>query len=102
MLTPKRILKPSRRLTVKCERCGYVSFDYNDSCPSCGFDLQVLRDKLGIYWEKPDTDFNKLFDEPPSVSTVESSTQEAESAYDDDTELDFGSDDEEFEFSLDD
>jgi hypothetical protein len=57
---------------------------------------------LGIYWEKPDTDFHKLFDEPPSVSTVGLSTQEEDSVYDDDTELDFGSDDEEFEFSLDD
>lgn len=87
---------------MKCERCGYVSFDHNDACPACGVDLQVLRNKLGIYWEKPDVDFHKLFQEPQQFDTVDSSTEPDSSLHEDDAEIDFSGDEEEFEFSLDD
>jgi len=89
-------------LNVKCESCGYVSFDYNDACPACGVDLQVLANKLGIYWKKPDVDFHKLFQDPQQFNTVDWSTQPEKPSPEDDAEIDFGSDDDGFEFSLDD
>lgn len=39
---------------MKCEKCGYTSFDHNHLCPSCGKSLEKTRDKLGIHYNPPD------------------------------------------------
>lgn len=32
---------------MKCMKCGYISFDYNDECPRCGKDLSAEKAILG-------------------------------------------------------
>ncbi len=85
---------------MRCEKCGFISFEYNNSCPSCGAGLSSLRRSMNIYWEKPETDFHKLFDETlePSVDFIDHVPTDVEEG---EAELDFGVDDD-FEFSLDD
>lgn len=83
---------------MRCEHCGFISFEHNNSCPSCGADLSSLRRRMNIYWEQPDTDFHKLFDnEPESVIEIIEPVQPAPD--EGEAELDF---DDDFEFSLDD
>ncbi|RJR48821.1 MAG: hypothetical protein C4576_07780 [Desulfobacteraceae bacterium] len=43
---------------MKCPKCSYVSFDYNQSCPKCHKDLGAEQQKLNIPAFKP---------EPPSL-----------------------------------
>jgi hypothetical protein len=38
---------------MKCPKCGYVSFDYNLSCPKCGKDISSEQGKLNIPAFKP-------------------------------------------------
>lgn len=38
---------------MKCEKCGYVSFDYLSECKKCGIDLSALRDGMGFPAVKP-------------------------------------------------
>jgi hypothetical protein len=33
---------------MKCPKCGYVSFDYNESCPKCDEDIRAERTKLNL------------------------------------------------------
>ncbi len=33
---------------MKCPKCGYVSFDYLDTCKKCGNDLTSVRAILGL------------------------------------------------------
>ena len=33
---------------MKCPKCGYVSFDYNESCPKCDEDIRAERTKLNV------------------------------------------------------
>lgn len=84
---------------MRCEHCGFISFEHNSSCPSCGADLSSLHRRMNIYWEQPDTDFHKLFDQTPEndvdfIKPVQTAPEQGEA------ELDF--DDDDFEFSLDD
>jgi hypothetical protein len=53
---------------VKCDQCGYISFDYNHACPACGNDLAVTRAKLGITYEPPEASFEDLFRIPSSTT----------------------------------
>ena len=39
---------------MKCPKCGYISFDYNDECPKCKKELSSVRGKLNLYSFKPD------------------------------------------------
>jgi hypothetical protein len=38
---------------MKCPKCGYVSFDYNLSCPKCGKDISSEQGKLNLPSFKP-------------------------------------------------
>jgi hypothetical protein len=33
---------------MKCSNCGYISFDYNQSCPKCDKDTGAERAKLNL------------------------------------------------------
>ena len=33
---------------MKCPKCGYISFDFNQICPKCNRDISAERDKLNI------------------------------------------------------
>ncbi|MEO0248933.1 MAG: hypothetical protein ABIN58_05195, partial [candidate division WOR-3 bacterium] len=33
---------------MKCPRCSFTSFDYNQACPKCGNDLSRERDLMGF------------------------------------------------------
>ena len=38
---------------MKCPKCSFVSFDFNDACPKCGKDLTPERDLMGLPSYKP-------------------------------------------------
>jgi hypothetical protein len=39
---------------MKCQKCSYTSFDYNDNCPKCGAGLADLRTLLQIIAVSPE------------------------------------------------
>ena len=39
---------------MKCPKCGYISFDYNQACPKCNKDVSLMQEKLNIPAFKPD------------------------------------------------
>lgn len=81
---------------MKCERCGYISFEHNMACPSCGSDLSETRSKLGITYEHPEANFDELFMVAPAWEET------APTTHDDDLDIDLGELDDGFEFTLDD
>jgi len=42
---------------MKCPKCGYVSFDYNESCPKCHEDIRAERAKLNLSNYRSDPPF---------------------------------------------
>ena len=38
---------------MKCPKCNFISFDYNDACPKCGKDITHERDLMGLPSYKP-------------------------------------------------
>lgn len=90
---------------LKCEKCNFVSFDYNITCPQCGQGLSKTREKLGIHYTEPTEDFDTFFgaDSGANIPIVE---KDAVMIVDDlDTEVEFTLDDvgiEEETWSLDD
>ncbi len=42
---------------MKCPKCGYISFDYNRSCPKCNEDMSTERAKLNLSDYKSDPPF---------------------------------------------
>ncbi len=42
---------------MKCPKCGYISFDYNLSCPKCNKDISSEQEKLHIPAFRPDPPF---------------------------------------------
>jgi len=42
---------------MKCPKCGYVSFDYNDNCPKCKKDISSDRDRMKLSAYKVDPPF---------------------------------------------
>lgn len=38
---------------MKCQKCGYVSFDDNRVCPKCGKDLDAEREKMNLASYRP-------------------------------------------------
>jgi hypothetical protein len=45
---------------MKCPKCGYISFDYNQVCPKCNRDITGEREKMNLPSFKPN---------PPSLPT---------------------------------
>jgi hypothetical protein len=80
---------------LKCDKCGYVSFDHNPTCPSCNKDLSLVRKKLGIFYEQPEVGFDEFF----TGSTATYKTAGSGSREEAELDLESG---EEFEFTLDD
>ena len=39
---------------MKCPKCSYISFDYNQVCPKCNKDISLEQEKLNIPSLKPD------------------------------------------------
>ncbi len=39
---------------MKCPKCGYISFDYNQVCPKCNKDIGKEQEKLNLPGFKPD------------------------------------------------
>jgi hypothetical protein len=81
---------------VKCEKCGFVSHEFNVTCPSCNKDLAAVRSRLGVHYLPPEVDFDELFTGGSGQyrPTAKPKSQE--------TELDLESVGDEFEFTLDD
>jgi hypothetical protein len=42
---------------MKCQKCGFVSFDYLSQCKKCGTDLTAVREQLGFSALKSETPF---------------------------------------------
>jgi hypothetical protein len=38
---------------MRCPKCGYVSFDYNQTCPKCNKDISSEKAKIGLTSFKP-------------------------------------------------
>jgi hypothetical protein len=85
---------------MKCEKCGYVSFDFNLVCPSCDKELGAVRKKLGLNYDQPEVDFDEFFTGSSSAYKAGAGSPEA-SAKSNEAELDLEGG-EEFEFTLDD
>lgn len=84
---------------MKCDKCGYISFDYSYTCVACGRDLSVTRNRLGITYEPPEADLDEFFTGASGMYKAQAPAAEPE-AEEADLELDTG--EEEFEFTLDD
>jgi len=91
---------------LKCEKCGYISFDYNVLCPQCNKDLSAVRNRLGIHQEPPETDFDEFFSGTSGAYRTKGSVDSPDAELDLDAmgeaELDLEDMSEEFEFTLDD
>ena len=42
---------------MKCQKCGFVSFDYLSECKKCGTDLTATREKMGFSGLKSEVPF---------------------------------------------
>ncbi len=42
---------------MKCDKCGFVSFDYLAECRRCGADLSAIRERLGFSALKSEVPF---------------------------------------------
>jgi len=81
---------------LKCDKCGYVSFDHNLTCPECNKDLSIARNRLGNYFEPPETTFDLFFaQDSGAYRTIAPVVR-------DEAELELDTTGDEFEFSLDD
>lgn len=81
---------------LKCDKCGYISFDYSMTCPSCNKSLAETRRRLGSYLDAPESNFDNFFAEPSGTYRTLPSPMAEEA------EVDLDTTEEEFEFSLDD
>lgn len=94
---------------MKCDKCGLISFDHNLTCPSCNRDLSLIRSKLGMFWDPPETSFDDFFAEAASglyrttiAPPPPAPEAELEAEGHDEAELDLDTGEDEFEFTLDD
>jgi hypothetical protein len=85
---------------MKCPKCGYVSFDYNLSCPKCGKDISSEQGKLNLPAFKPNAPslLGALTGQPggssAELSVADSGpvgfTREAVESFDDSSVIDVG------------
>jgi hypothetical protein len=87
---------------VKCDKCGHISFEHNETCPSCGKDLTVARTRLGIYLKPPRTTLDVFFSQDSGAyrSASYATTQTRPAKDEAELEMDTGKD--ELDFTLDD
>jgi len=64
---------------MKCPQCGYISFDYLDTCKKCGNNLTPVRDLLDITPVSPNPPF-LLASLVGAEEMLESETSEAKDA----------------------
>ena len=84
---------------MKCPKCGYISFDYNLSCPKCNKDISSEQEKLHIPAFRPDPPFllaaltgegnESHMGAAPAASQI-SSEKETDISLDDSSALDSG------------
>lgn len=74
---------------MRCPKCGYVSFEYLDTCKKCSKDLFEFKEKAGIFLMEPRyLDLNKYAEglksesAPSAVETEEMEYEEGEGALD--------------------
>lgn len=90
---------------MKCEKCGFVSFEYNLACPSCSKDLGAIRTRLGIHYTEPEIGLEEFFLAGPGGTAATAAGRSgvgAAPAPQEEAELDLDSVGDEFEFTLDD
>lgn len=89
---------------MKCDKCGYISFDHNFTCPVCNRDLSVTRNRLGIPFEPPEVDLEEFFTGASGMYATQKPASAAENvaAAEDEADLEIDTGDDEFEFTLDD
>jgi hypothetical protein len=86
---------------LKCDHCGYISFDYNLKCPNCQSDLDEIRKRLNLTLLTPEINFTDLFSEKTSQSVFSISQQADDSGISVDPKPS-EPDDEDFDFDLED
>ncbi len=74
---------------MKCPKCGYVSFDYNQVCPKCNKDISAERDKMNLPSYKPTPSF--ISGREAKGAGVSSAEQEAGFGAEETIELKFSS-----------
>lgn len=91
---------------MRCQKCGYVSFDHLLACKKCGNDASTAREALGLVAGKPTMPFflGALLSggdpTPVAAKTAPAATPKAAPAEDMDSlfaEIDFGADELEFD-----
>jgi hypothetical protein len=92
---------------LKCEKCGYVSFDYNLKCPACDKDLSSVRNRIGLHQETPEHEFDQFFSGASGAYRGLEAQDKGEAELDltgvgGEAELDLDAVGDEVEFSLDD
>jgi len=83
---------------LKCDKCGYISYDHNLTCPLCRKELSMARNRLGSFLDPPETTFDLFFAD--ASGTYRTAPPLPGPAPEAELEIDTGG--EEFEFSLDD
>jgi hypothetical protein len=68
---------------MKCNKCGFTSFDYLSECKNCGLDLTAVRDALGLLSMKPSVplflgELLRSYDLPPTKVAAEKAEAEAQ------------------------
>lgn len=88
---------------MKCDKCGYISFDFNLACPVCNRDLSVSRNRLGIAYEPPEVDLEEFFTGASGMYKAQSQAPApTNAAEEEEADLEIDTGDDEFEFTLDD
>ncbi|RMF83946.1 MAG: hypothetical protein D6736_20315 [Nitrospinota bacterium] len=55
---------------MKCPKCGYVSFEYLDTCQNCHTDLSALKESMGLFAIKPgEIDLAMVLEEEMAVES---------------------------------
>lgn len=87
---------------MRCQSCGYISFDYLSACKKCGGNTSAARDALGLVAGKPTMPFllGALISvpetAPAATAAPEGVSDQVDSLF---AEIDFGNDDVSFDLT---
>lgn len=87
---------------MRCQNCGYISFDHLSACKKCGGDAAAARDALGLVAGRPTMPFflgalvSGAQSAPVVAAPLEKVSDDADTLF---AEIDFGSDDLSFELT---